>query len=241
MNEATLTIEGVTVLDRISLKITPGAVTVISGRSGSGKTALLKSLAGLIRINDGEVLYNGSNISRMDEKDFFQMQSQSGFVFQDAALWANRSLYENLAVPLRILKPHLDSSEIDMRIKTAVGMLGYSGDLSVRPAAISAGEKEIFSFLRALMTDPEILFLDEPTAALDKKNISRVNTLIGELKKQNKTIIIVTHDFFLAESIADDIILIKEGKIAANGRFHMIVQSEDREISAIIKEMKGHF
>lgn len=231
--------EGITVLDSVNLEISPGSSTVIFGRSGSGKTTLLKSMAGLIRIDDGEVLFNGDNVGKMDEDEFFKMQAQSGFVFQDAALWSNKSIYENLAIPLRIMKSHMDNADIDNRIKAAVEMLGFRDDLMIRPSAVSAGEKKIISFLRALMTDPEIIFLDEPTSSLDKKNISRLNSIIRELNKENKTIITVTHDFDLARSIADNIVIIDKGQIIKFGSFQEIFASGDRDIEDIIEEIKG--
>lgn len=239
LREATLEKEGYTVLHKINLDITPGSSTVIFGRSGSGKTTLLKSMAGLVIIDDGEVQYNQKNIAKMKEDEFFQMQAHSGFVFQDAALWANRTLYENLAIPLRILKPHMPKEEVEGRIESAVKMVGFRENLHIRPAAVSTGEKKIVSFLRALMTDPEVLFLDEPTASLDKKNISRINSVIRELKKENKTIITVTHDFALTSAIADHIVIIDEGRIVKSGGFTEVIESEDSEVSHIIKEMKG--
>jgi phospholipid/cholesterol/gamma-HCH transport system ATP-binding protein len=231
--------EGEKVLDNVNLFITPETTTVIFGLSGSGKSTLLKSLAGLIRIDDGEVLFNSINIGKMNEKAFFEMQAQSGFVFQDAALWANRTIYENLAIPLRILNPLMDVKEIDKRVKAAVDIFNFRDDLQVRPAAVSAGEKKILSFLRALMTDPDILFLDEPTTSIDKKNISRINSIIKELKKKKKTIITVTHDLPLARSIADNIILIDNGSIVKTGTFIEILDSDEADVLRIIEEMKG--
>jgi len=239
MIDVNLTLEGETVLDNVNLEIKPETSTVIFGRSGSGKTTLLKSMAGLISIKDGEVLFYEKNIGKMNERDFFKMQGQSGFVFQDAALWANQNIYQNLAVPLRILNPNMKNSDIDERIHGAVDMFKFRDNLMVRPSTISAGEKKIISFLRALMTDPDILFLDEPTTSIDKKNVSRMNSIIKELKKKKKTIITVTHDFRLARSIADNIILIDNGKIVKSGSFEEITGSENTEIHRIIEEIKG--
>ncbi len=175
----------------------------------------------------------------MDERDFFGMQAQSGFIFQDAALWANQTIYNNLSIPLRILNPEMKKSLIDERINSAVEMFKFRDNLQVRPSTISAGEKKIISFLRALMTDPDILFIDEPTTSVDKKNISRMNSIIKELKSRKKTIITVTHDFRLAKSIADNIILIDNGKIVKSGSFDDIVGSENADIKNIIEEIKG--
>lgn len=239
MKDVNLFLEGDKVLEHVNLTISPETTTVIFGLSGSGKSTLLKSLAGLIKIDKGEVLFNNKNIGTMAEKDFFAMQAQSGFVFQDAALWANRTIYDNLAIPLRILNPLMDIKDIDKRVKTAVEIFNFRDDLQVRPAAVSAGEKKIISFLRAMMTDPDILFLDEPTTSIDKKNISRLNSFIKELKKRKKTIITVTHDFSLAKSIADNIVLIDNGSIVKSGTFNEIINSEDDDILRIIDEMKG--
>lgn len=234
-----LKLESENVLENVNLDIKRESATVIFGRSGSGKTTLLKSIAGLISIHDGQVLFEGCDIAKMDEKQFFKMQAKSGFVFQDAALWANQTIYNNLSLPLRILNPGMDQSQIDARIMTAVDMFNFRDNLKVRPSAISVGEKKIISFLRALMTDPEILFFDEPTTSVDKKNVFRMNKIISELKSQKKTIITVTHDFRLAGSIADNIILIDNGKILQSGSFEEIVGSENEKINRIIEEIKG--
>lgn len=237
--DANLELEGETVLHNINLEIVPESTTVIFGRSGSGKTTLLKSIAGLIRIDQGQVLFNGRNVAKMDEREFFKMQAQSGFVFQDSALWANKSLYDNLAIPLRILKPFMPKEDIDRRINQAVKMMQFREDLMIRPSTVSAGEKKIISFLRALMTDPDLLFLDEPSASLDKRNIALINKVIKDLKKEKKTILVVTHDFSLAKTIADNMIIIDKGKILQYGNFQEILNTEDDEISYIIKEMEG--
>jgi phospholipid/cholesterol/gamma-HCH transport system ATP-binding protein len=190
-------------------------------------------------LSSGEILFDQSNIAKMGEKDFFKMQAQSGFVFQDSALWANRTIYDNLSIPLRIMNPYMDKKDIDQRIKSAVDAFNFRENLLIRPSAISAGEKKIISFLRALMTDPDILFFDEPTTSIDKRNISRINSVIMELKQKKKTIITVTHDFRLVRNIADNIILIDKGRIVKSGSFNEIDNSEDVNISRIIKELKG--
>lgn len=234
-----MALEGDIVLDNINLEIQSETSTVIFGRSGSGKSTLLKTMAGLITIKRGSVLFDEQDIGKMDEKQFFKMQSQSGFVFQDAALWANQTIYNNLSIPLRILNPGMKKSVIDERINSAVNMFNFRDNLNVRPSSISAGEKKIISFLRALMTDPDILFFDEPTTSLDKNNITRMNSIIKELKTRKKTIITVTHDFPLAKSIADNIILIDNGKIIQSGSFNDITGTENGEIIKIIEEIKG--
>lgn len=239
MIDVNVKLEGEIVLNKVNLEIKPESSTVIFGRSGSGKTTLLKSMAGLIEIKEGEVLFYGSNISKMGEKETQEMQAQTGFVFQDAALWANQTIYGNLSIPLRILNPHMKKIDIDARIDSAVDMFKFKDNLMVRPSTISAGEKKIISFLRALMTDPDILFLDEPSTSIDKKNVSRMNSIIKELKKKKKTIITVTHDFRLAKSVADNIIIIDNGRIIQSGSFSEIIASDNTEISSIIEEIKG--
>ncbi|MBB6478623.1 ABC transporter ATP-binding protein [Spirochaeta isovalerica] len=239
MKDVTLQFEGETVLKSINLEIKPESSTVIFGRSGSGKTTLLKAMAGLIRIDDGEVLYNGDNIAKMNESDFFEMQAQSGFVFQDAALWANKTIYDNLAIPLRILRPGMNAVDIDKRIRSAVDMLAVRENLLIRPSAISSGERKIISFLRALMTDPDILFLDEPAVSLDKKSSRRIHNLIKELNEEKKTIITVTNDFSLARMIADNLIIIEGGSVIRQGCFSEILTYEDKDIEDIIEDIKG--
>lgn len=239
MKKVNLILEGETVLENINLSILPETTTVILGLSGSGKSALLKSLAGLIKIDDGDVLFNRTNISSMDENMFFAMQAQSGFVFQDAALWANSTIYDNLALPLRISNPLMNVKEIEKRVGAAVDSFHIRRELTLRPSAVSFGDKKIISFLRAMMTNPDILFLDEPTTSIDKKNISRLNSIIKKLRKQKKTIIIVTHDFQLVKSIADNVVLIDNGAIIKSGTYDEVINSEDDEISGIVEEMKG--
>ena len=239
MKNTSLLLDGVFILNDISLSIDSKGSTVIFGASGSGKTTLLKILCGLIQTNLGEVLFDGQNIGKMTEREFFKMQARSGFVFQDAALWANKSIYDNLAIPIRIMNPLLDKKEIDDRVNSAVGMFNFKDNLMLRPVAISEGEKKIISFLRAIMTDPEILFLDEPTNSMDTKNISRLNAIIKELRDKKKTIITVTHDFRLAKSIADNLILLKDGLLVKSGKYEELVNSDNQNVINIIEDVKG--
>jgi len=225
------------VLDDINLNFEGGESTIIIGNSGSGKSTLLKTIAGLIPPNYGEIRFKGKDIFKMNEKEFQSMQFQTGFMFQDAALWANKSLYENLTFPVLVAIPRMKRVDLDQRVQKSVKSLGFEENLLLRPANLSNGERKILSFLRALITDPDIVFMDEPTTYIDRKSVGKIKKKIIELKEQGKTLIGITHDQDLALSLADRFIFMEHGKVIAQGKPEDLMKSDTEVIQKFVKEL----
>ncbi|MCF7927710.1 MAG: ATP-binding cassette domain-containing protein [Spirochaetales bacterium] len=225
------------ILDDISLSFPAEASTVVMGSSGSGKSTLLKIAAGIIMPDGGRVELYGENIFGVGEKKLLQLQRRTGFVFQDAALWANMSLYSNMEVPLRYHYPDMTNEEVDSKINQLLKRVDFREDLSVRPAQLSTGEQKIFSFLRALVTEPELVFLDEPTTSVDQSSADKIINLIRKLKEEGKTIIAVTHSARLTSLIADYLIVMGEGGVLAEGPFSEVIRTKDQRVADILSDV----
>lgn len=225
---------GAQIISNASARFSEGSATFFLGPSGSGKSTLLKIAAGIIPPESGKVYYRGTDIFHMNEAENKEFRRRNGFVFQDGALWANRSIYENLSLPLEYHYSGLGKGEIDRRIKEAITQIGYRDDPQLRPAQLSGGERKMIGFIRALMADPDILFLDTPTGNVDANVAIRIRTIIQGLKKKGKTLLISSHDKELISSVADDLVVLDSGTIISQGALRDVLNGEDEKIKEII-------
>ncbi|HAK46943.1 MAG TPA: ABC transporter, partial [Spirochaeta sp.] len=143
------------IIEDVSLSFPQGSTTIIMGASGSGKSSLLKISAGLYPNIKGKLLFKGEDVGQMNEREYQIMQRQTGFLFQDGALWANMSLYDNLTLPILVTDPGISRKELDSIVNRTIAVMNFDEPLDQRPAMLSAGEQKIFSFLRSIVTDPE--------------------------------------------------------------------------------------
>ncbi len=224
-------------LDSISLVIPGNRSTVIMGPSGSGKSMLLKVAAAVIPPDSGRVLLHGKNLQRLSQKELFQFRRTSGFMFQDAALWANKTIFENLALPIQFHFPNRSPEEIKRRIRRLLQPMNLLDSLNLRPAALSEGEQKIVSFLRAIVLDPAILFLDEPTPSIDHQLLEKMLGMIRGLKENGCTIIAVTHDAHLASMIANHLVILKSGHILEAAGISEVRRSANREVIEILTQV----
>lgn len=234
-----LTLGGYAALRAVNAGFAAGKSTVIMGPSGCGKSTLLKVAAGLIPADAGSVLYKGKNIFQMSERAALDMRRSNGFVFQDGALWENKTLYENLALPLQIHFPGLSRHEMDRRIARSLEHAGLAESAKERPTALSGGERKVAAFLRALITDPTLLFLDEPTLSIDHAMTAKINGMIRELKARGSTIVAVTHDPELTAQLADRLVVMDAGQVIAAGDFDDVRQSHNARVRAILSQLLG--
>jgi phospholipid/cholesterol/gamma-HCH transport system ATP-binding protein len=221
----------------VSVKIPRGRSTIIMGPSGCGKSTLLKVLAGIIIPDSGEVILEGQDYHTLSEKQIMDFKKRNGFVFQDSALWANKNVFENLSLPLRFHFPALDAARIEQKVKKALEYINLSDSVSLRPAQLSIGEQKMISFVRALITDPSIIFMDEPTLAVDNDMKAKLLSMIKKLKSGNSTIIAVIADSVITSMLADNLIILKSGIILAQGPYQEVIGSKNSEIKNIIKEI----
>lgn len=201
------------IINNISHYIETSTVTAFLGKPGSGKSTALKLLAGLIPPSSGTITFEDKDIHTLNQKQNMDFRRRASFMFQDSALWANQDIYHNLELPLLTHYPQMGAQERKERIKKYTELVDYNKPLIIRPAALSIGEQKKISFARALICEPEILFLDEPTESIDEKTEDLFIALLKDFISQNKTIVYVSHDNYLINSFLCDKIYFEDGEI----------------------------
>ncbi len=222
------------VLENINLKIEKGKITVIMGGSGCGKSTLLKHLIGALKPDNGEILIEGKDITKMDENSLDKMRKKFGMLYQSGALFNSMSVGENVALPLRE-HTKLDNKIIEIVVKMKLELVGLTGFNELFPSQISGGMKKRVALARAIALDPQVVFYDEPGAGLDPVTRSVIDKLIADLsKKLNITSIVVTHEMESAFTIADKIAMVHQGKIIADGTISEIKNSQNEVVQQFI-------
>lgn len=215
------------ILSHIDLDLYGGDFTVIMGASGSGKSTLLYALSGMDRATAGEVIYNGSDIVKMKENDLAKLRyTDFGFIFQQMHLVSNLTLFENVAVSgyLNKSKP---AAEVRKHTEKLLEQMSVSHIKSHLPTQVSGGEQQRCAIARAVINSPRVLFADEPTGALNRKNTTDVLDLLTELNKDGQSILMVTHDMRAALR-AHRILYIADGKIIGELTLPAYSQSDER-------------
>lgn len=203
------------ILHGIDLEFGPGEITAVRGRSGSGLSVLLKTAAGLIAPTTGTVFYDDRGYDSLGEQETTQLQTRTGFMFQDAALWANMSLAANLDLPLRAKFPRQDAAERRRRVTDALERFGVSLDLGKRPVDLSLGEQKFLSFLRAVLPEPEAILLDDPLAGMDDRSAEILLNHLAEMKADGVTVVLGSHGSDTATDLADRHFILDQGSILA--------------------------
>jgi ABC-type multidrug transport system ATPase subunit len=199
------------IIQNVSFTVDEGTATALVGPSGCGKSTLLKLAAGLIIPTSGEVSYKGQNLFSMSRAENLAFRKESAFVFQDSALWANQSLQQCLELPLKVHFPEMSGKERQQRIDEVTKLVGYRRGLEIRPASLSMGEQKLIGFARALLCKPSMLFLDEFTESLDDYTARRLIAIVKQMKVNNNTIIFISHNRELIQSLADYVIMVIGG------------------------------
>ena len=230
---------GYEVLRDVTVSFPEGRSTVIMGPSGCGKSTLLKVAAGLIPPDRGRVRYGGEDINRMSERRIGEIRKRNGFAFQDAALWENKTIQENLALPLQVNFPELSGKEIDARVRESLERASLVDSRTLRPAQLSGGERKLIGFLRALIVEPSLLFMDTPTGTIDPVMAEKIMAMIREVKSRGCTIVAVTHDRRIASTLADRLVVLSSGIILAEGEFNTVKNSQDPRVREVLAEALG--
>ncbi|MCF0241530.1 MAG: ATP-binding cassette domain-containing protein [Treponema sp.] len=182
------------IVKNVSLQIEKGTVTGILGKSGSGKTTLAKLVSGILVPTGGKVLFEGKDIQTMTKQRNLNFRRRCAFVFQNSALWANQNILQNLMLPLDLHYRKMTMEEKNMSVQSVCAMVNFTRSLQLRPADLSAGEQKKIAFARAMITGPEILFLDEVIAGLDIKSATTIINLLHSFVENGNTLIYVSHD-----------------------------------------------
>lgn len=239
LDEISLVVDSEHILDSLSIDFRAGAVTVIMGGSGCGKSTVLKAAAGLTPLTSGAVRYGDTSIYSLNQKDYAAMQQHTGFMFQDGALWANKNIMDNLSLPIQISDRKISDRDVENQVREKLKDFNMEFSLMYRPAALSAGEKKIISFLRAIITDPDILFLDEPTSFIDRRSSLKLIKDLFRFKAEKKTIIIITHDLKLARTMGDYIVFMNNRKIELYDSVEACMSSDNELWNAFIEDQSG--
>lgn len=222
------------VLNQLNLTIQTGETMVVIGRSGVGKTVLLKNIIGLLKPDSGEVLIDGQDITKLEGKELDKIRLKFGMLFQGSALFDSLTVRENVGFSLREHTRQTDK-QIDQRVKEALDLVGLTGIESLMPAELSGGMKKRVGFARAICMRPDIILYDEPTTGVDPIMADATNELIIKLHDRLKiTTIAVTHDMTSTYKIADRIAMLYNGKIIAIGTPQQIKKTTDPVVHQFI-------
>jgi phospholipid/cholesterol/gamma-HCH transport system ATP-binding protein len=223
------------VLVDINLKIKKGENLVVMGKSGSGKSVLIKCLVGLLTPDAGTVLLLGKNIVELKNNELNLLRKKVGFLFQSAALYDSMTVRENLMFPLRDLKSN-SKEETEALVKEALTNVGLAEAIDLMPSELSGGMRKRVGLARTLILKPEIILYDEPTTGLDPITSKEISRLILDVqKKYQAASIIITHDIECARITANRIILIKDGIQIAEGSYQELSESKDEWVRSFFQ------
>ena len=223
------------VLRGLDLEIATGEILVVIGRSGGGKSVLLKHLIGLLRPDSGHIFVDDIDITRLGRNALDRIRERYGVVFQGGALFDSMSVYDNVAFPLRE-KTRLRTAEIRQRVEEKLAQVGLEGMGAKNPAEISGGMRKRVAIARALVTEPEVVFFDEPTTGLDPILVNTIHHLIVELHRKFRfTAIVVSHEIPEIFQIADRVAMLHDGVIVDSGSPGAIQASPDPIVQQFIR------
>ncbi len=224
------------VLSGVSLRVSRGETLAVLGRSGTGKSVLLRLIIGLEQPDSGSIRIHGQEIAGLALDGMCEIRKKMGFLFQHAALYDSLTVQENVAFPLEHHRKEMPRSERNDRVKQLLAEVGMEGDLAKMPSDISGGMQKRVGLARALALQPEILLLDEPTAGLDPISSGEIDDLILKLQRERQMAsIVVTHDLHSARTVANRLALLNEGDVVIEGRFEDLQQSEIEFVKQFLK------
>ncbi|MGA3203129.1 MAG: ATP-binding cassette domain-containing protein [Bryobacteraceae bacterium] len=224
------------VLKGVDLAVDKGEILAILGKSGTGKSVLLRLLIGLEKADAGSICIRGQETTNLEMDALNEMRMKVGFLFQEGALYDSLTIAENVAFPLR-RHTKLSDAERNEKVRALLLSVGLDKDLEKMPSDISGGMRKRVGLARALALDPEILLFDEPTAGLDPITAADIGRLIQQLRKERGvTSIVVTHDMHAAHHFSDRIVMLKEGNILISGTFEDLEKSKDPFVAEFLSD-----
>jgi len=219
------------VLRGVDLHLFKGENLVVLGRSGTGKSVLIKLISGLLKPDSGTIEVLGEHVDELSEKELQQLRLKIGFSFQNSALYDSMTVRENLEFPLVRNKRHLSRGEINHEVEDVLDAVGLLHTINQMPSELSGGQRKRIGIARTLILRPEIMLYDEPTAGLDPITCIEINGLINEVQEKYKTSsIIITHDLACAKSVGDRIVMLLDGKFEREGEFDQIFDTDDERV-----------
>ena len=224
------------VLRGVDLTITQGETLVIVGKSGCGKSVMLKHIVGLLKPDRGTVKIDGRLVNAMTQKELYEMRKDFGYLFQGGALFDSLTVAENVALPLVESATKYTEAEISKRVEEKLELVGLPGIAHLKPSELSGGMRKRVGLARAIITNPSYILYDEPTTGLDPIMSDSIDNLILDVKSKVKaTAIVVTHDMFSVKNVADKVAMMHEGRVYFSGTPKELMSSTDAVIYEFIK------
>jgi len=224
------------VLIDVSLKLFRGENLAVLGKSGTGKSVLIKCIVGLFNPDYGTINVLGENVNELNAEDIGELRKKIGFLFQSGALYDSMTVRQNLEFPLKRIKKDLTQKEINEKINEALENVGLSDAIDKMPSQLSGGMRKRISLARTIVVDPMIILYDEPTTGLDPATSDEISSLINDVQKKYKTSsLIITHDIECARNTADRLIMLNDGVVYKEGELTEFEKSSDSLIRSFFK------
>ncbi len=219
------------VLRDVNLQLFNGENLVVLGRSGTGKSVLIKLISGLLKPDQGSIHVLDEVVNQLDERALRTLRQRIGFSFQNSALYDSMTVRENLEFPLVRNKRNLTRAEINKEVEEVLEGVGLAQAINQMPSELSGGQRKRIGIARTLILRPDIMLYDEPTAGLDPLTCLEINSLINQVQEQYQTSsIIITHDLACAKMVGDRIVMLLDGKFERQGTFEEIFDTEDERV-----------
>jgi phospholipid/cholesterol/gamma-HCH transport system ATP-binding protein len=219
------------VLRGIDLKLFNGENIAILGRSGSGKSVLIKIIVGLLKPDAGDVDVLGKQVTKIDRKELDQLRLHIGFSFQNSALYDSMNVFQNLAFPLTMNVKHLSKREVNIAVEEALEAVGLREKIREMPSELSGGQRKRIGIARTLIMKPDIMLYDEPTSGLDPITSAEIIQLINKVQNlYNTSSLIITHDLTCAKNTGNRIAMLYEGKFLKIGNFNELFDADDEQL-----------
>jgi phospholipid/cholesterol/gamma-HCH transport system ATP-binding protein len=224
------------VLKNVSLQLLNNENLVVLGKSGSGKSVLIKCIVRLLNPDDGTITVFGEKVSALSDDGLGALRKKIGFLFQSGALYDSMTVKQNLEFPLRRTEKNLAQKEIDEKVQEALEHVGLSDALNKMPSQLSGGMRKRISLARTIVVDPMIMLYDEPTTGLDPATSDEISSLINDVQKKYKTSsVIITHDIKCARATANRLIMLHDGEVFLEGNLETFEKSTDSLIKSFFK------
>lgn len=239
-NETVISIRGLyksfgalDVLKGVNLDVFKGENVAILGKSGTGKSVLIKIMVGLLKQDQGDLIVLGQHVAKLNPKELDALRLRIGFSFQSSALYDSMSIRQNLEFPLTMNVKNLSRKDIDKAVEEVLEAVGLKDKMNQMPGDLSGGQRKRIGIARTLILKPEIMLYDEPTSGLDPITSMEINELINEVQEQyNTSSIIITHDLTCARATSNRVAMLLGGKFVAVGKFDEVFSSEDEQIKS---------
>lgn len=237
-NESVISIKGLyksfgelDVLKGIDFNLYKGENVAVLGKSGTGKSVLIKIIVGLLKPDKGEVIVLGDNVNQLSGRDLDLLRLRIGFSFQNSALYDSMNVYQNLAFPLTMNVKNLSKGEVNSAVEEVLSSVGLLDKIKQMPSELSGGQRKRIGIARTLILKPEIMLYDEPTSGLDPLTSAEIIELINEVQEEyNTSSVIITHDLTCAKNTGNRIAMLLDGKFLRVGKFDEVFDTDDEQV-----------